>query len=85
MHSGIQTEMTLHLKEAGDLVLEMLRLVTPKCSSELAKYQEEHVDSGERVDRNTADIIKDATKDHNNIVDLRSQYINTSEKIAISC
>ena len=81
MHSGIQTEMTLHLKEAGDLVLEMLRLVTPKCSSELAKYQEEHVDSGERVDRNTADIIKDATKDHNNIVDLRSQYINTSEKL----
>lgn len=81
IHSGIQSEMTIHLKEASDLVLEMLRLITPKCSSELAKYQEEHVDSGQRVERNTEDIIKRAKEDYINMVDLRKQYVATNKTL----
>ena len=81
IHSGIQTDMTVHLKEAGDLVLEMLRLITPKCSSELAKYQEEHVDSGERIQRNTEDIIRATTGNYDDMVKYRREYVSTNKTL----
>ena len=75
IHSGIHTDMVTHLTEAGNLVLEMLRLITPKCSSELAKYEEQHADAKHRIYQNTDDITAKLEKEQFQIEGMQHKYI----------
>ncbi len=81
MHSGIQTHMVSQLSQTANLVLEMLRLITPKCSSELAKYQEQHADAKHRVDQNTEEIIRTVEQNRGRIGRSKLKYIDNENSL----
>ncbi len=58
VYSGIQQNMTRPLQEGEELLQELLRLITPKCASELVKYREEYTAAGIRI-KTTAQNVKD--------------------------
>ena len=57
VYSGIQVNMTLPLETAAEMLQELLRLITPKCASELVKYREEYTGAGIRI-KTTAQNVK---------------------------